>query len=38
LGLEVQREIRGIRGAEGLEGFFTSLHHYITKKNSKAKV
>ena len=27
LGIEVQR---GIRGAEGLEGFFTSLHHYIT--------
>ena len=30
--------IRGIRGAEGLEEFFASLHYFITKKSSTAKV
>ena len=27
----------GIRGAEGLEGFFTSLHYYITTSLKKVQ-
>jgi hypothetical protein len=29
--------IRGIRGAEGLEEFFASLHYFITKKKFKSQ-